>query len=133
MCTFFIFCFISLLVNYSNSGLEVRSLTVGKLVCCQFKPCSSFFYRKKTKRAKALRESTSINQADKEKYAELMAVVYRSSEESLSEPESEGHRGEISGSDEDIPNKKRPYVRPLPWRSDEVNILMTRLDRKIAR
>ena len=62
-----------------------------------------------------------------------MAVVYMSSEESLSEPESEGHRGEISGSDEDIPNKKRLYVRPLPWRSNEVNILMTRLDRKIAR
>ena len=78
-----------------------------------------------------LRESTSINQADKEKYAKLMAVVYMSSEESLSEPESEGHRGEISGSDEDIPNKKRLCMRPLPWRSNEVNMLMTRLDRKI--
>ena len=56
------------------------------------------FLQKKTKRAKALRESTSIDQTDKEKYAELMAVAYMSSEESLSEPESEGHGGEISGS-----------------------------------
>ncbi|XP_068756053.1 uncharacterized protein [Montipora capricornis] len=87
---------------------------------------------KKTKQAKALRESTSIDQTDKEKYAELMAVAYMSSEESLSEPESEGHGGEISGSDDDIPNKKRLCVRPLPWRSNEVNGLMARLDRKIA-
>ena len=62
-----------------------------------------------------------------------MAVGYMSSEESLSEPESEGHQGEISGSDEDIPNKKCLCVRPLSWRSNEVNLLLSQLDREIAR
>ena len=91
------------------------------------------FFTEKTKRAKALRESSRIDQADKEKYAELMVVGYMASEESLSEPESEGRGGEISGSEEDIPNKKRLCVRPLPWLSNEVNELMVRLDWKIAR
>lgn len=54
-----------------------------------------------------------------------------SSEESLSEPESEGRGGEISGSDEDIPNKKRLCLRPLPWQTNEVNGLMARLDQTI--
>ena len=62
-----------------------------------------------------------------------MEVGYMSSEESLSGPESEEHRGETSDLDEDIPNKKCLRVRPLSWRSNEVNILMTQLDRKIAR
>lgn len=52
-----------------------------------------------------------------------------SSKESLSDPESEGRGGEISGSDEDIPNKKRLCLRPLPWRTNEVNGLMAQLDR----
>ncbi|CAH3190999.1 unnamed protein product, partial [Porites evermanni] len=61
----------------------------------------------KNKRAKPLRESTSISQSDKDKYLACMSIPYMSSEESLSEPESERHDGNSSGSDEDLPNRKR--------------------------
>ena len=56
-----------------------------------------------------------------------------STEESLSEPESGRHDGNSSGSDEDLPNRKRLCVRPLLWRSTEENGLMARLDRKVTR
>ena len=51
----------------------------------------------------------------------------------MSEPESERHDGNSSGSDEDLPNRKRLCVRPLLWRSTEVNGLMARLDCKVNR
>ena len=62
-----------------------------------------------------------------------MSVEYMSSEESLYEPESERHDLDSSGSDEDVPNRKRLCVRPLLWRSTELNGLMARLDRKVTR
>ena len=49
----------------------------------------------------------------------------------MSEPESGRHDGNSSGSDEDLPNRKRLCVRPLLWRSTEVNGLMARLDCKV--
>ena len=55
-----------------------------------------------------------------------------SSEESLSEPDSQD-AGDTSGSDDDLPRKKKLCVRPLPWRSVEMNTLMARLDRRIIR
>ena len=51
----------------------------------------------------------------------------------MSEPESERHDSNSSGSDEDLPNRKRLCVRPLLWRSTEVNGLMARLDCKVNR
>lgn len=87
---------------------------------------------KRTNRKKALRESTSINEADKEKFRSVLTADYMSSEESLSEPYSQD-AGDTSGSDQDVPKKKKLCVRPLPWRSVEVNTLMVRLDRKIIR
>ncbi|CAH3104718.1 unnamed protein product [Porites lobata] len=71
---------------------------------------------KKNKRAKALRDSTSISQSDKDKYCSCMSVESMSSEESLSEPESGRHDRNSSGLDEDVPNRKRLCVRPLLWR-----------------
>ncbi|XP_068717266.1 NKAP family protein CG6066-like [Montipora capricornis] len=87
---------------------------------------------KRTNRKKALRESTSINEADKEKFRSVLTADYMSSEESLSEPDSQD-AGDTSGSDQDVPKKKKLCVRPLPWRSVEVNTLIVRLDRKIIR
>ena len=62
-----------------------------------------------------------------------MSVAYMSSEESLSEPERGMHDRISLGSDEDVPNSKSLCVRPLLWRSTEVNGLMVRLDRKVTR
>ncbi|XP_068691096.1 uncharacterized protein [Montipora foliosa] len=89
-------------------------------------------HKKRTNHKKALRESTSINEADKEKFRSVLTADYMSSEESLSEPDSQD-AGDTSGSDQDVPKKKKLCVRPLPWRSVEVNTLIVRLDRKIIR
>ena len=107
--------------------VDVCLLTLGYLLSC-----SSFFFQNKNKRSKALRESTSISQSDKDKYLACMHIPYTSVEESLSEPELGRHDGNSSGSDEDLPNRKRLCVRPLLWRSTEVNGLMARLERKVT-
>ena len=62
----------------------------------------------------------------------MLSIDYMSSEESLSEPDSQDE-GDSSGSDEDVPRNKQLCVRPLPWRSVEVNTLMARLDRRIIK
>lgn len=63
-----------------------------------------------------------------------MTVEYMSSEESLSEPESLNHQeDDSSGSDLESSSKKVLCVKPLPWRSRELNVMMTSLDRKNAR
>ena len=67
---------------------------------------------------------------DKEKF--ILSIDYMSSEESLSEPNSQDE-GDNSSSDEDVPRKKQLCVRPFPWRSVEVNTLMARLDRRIIK
>ena len=46
---------------------------------------------------------------------------------------SERHEGNSSGSDVGLPNKENLCVRPLSWQSMEINGLMARLDRKVAR
>jgi len=57
-----------------------------------------------------------------------------SSEESLSEPESLNHQGDdSSGSDLESLSKKVLCVKPLPWRSRELNVVMTSLDHKNVR
>ena len=48
----------------------------------------------------------------------------------MSEPESGRHDG--NSSDEELPNRKRLCVRPLLWRSTEVNGLMAQLERKVT-
>lgn len=63
-----------------------------------------------------------------------MTVEYMSSEESLSEPESLNHQeDDSSGSDLESSSKKVLCVKPLPWRSRELNVMVTSLDRKNAR
>ncbi|XP_068712924.1 uncharacterized protein [Montipora foliosa] len=64
---------------------------------------------KRTNCKKALRESTSINEADKEKFRSVLTADYMSSEESLSEPDSQD-AGDTSGSDQDVPKKKKNCV-----------------------
>ena len=61
-----------------------------------------------------------------------MTTDFMSSEESLSEQED--NEGYSSDSDaEPGPQRKYLCIKPLPWRSRELNDLMVRLDRKIAR
>ena len=78
-----------------------------------------------------LRESTSISSEEKERYQPYMTSNYMSSEESVSEEEP----ADNSGSDSDVeePKRKSLCTKPLLWRSDEMNSLMVRLDRKVAR
>ena len=72
-----------------------------------------------------------MSEADKEKFS-VLTIDYMSSEESLSELDSQD-AGDTSGSDEDEPKKKKLCVQPLPWRSVEVITLMARLYRRIIR
>ena len=60
-----------------------------------------------------------------------MTKEYMSSEESVSEEELE----DISGSDSEAeePKKKSLCTKPLLWRSEELNLLMVRMNQKIAR
>ena len=56
-----------------------------------------------------------------------------SSEESLSEPDSPDAGDILQVQMRIYQGKKKLCVRPLPWRSVEVNTLMARLDRRINR
>lgn len=88
--------------------------------------------QKRLKRAKALRHSTAISEEDKTRYMPLMANEYMSSEESLSESEDENGR-DSDNSDVEQARVRVLCIRPIPWRSRELNDLMTSLDRKVAR
>ena len=83
------------------------------------------------KRCKALFQSTSIGEEEKEKYCLcLSSADYMSSEHSMSEDNS----AENSSSEDEAPSKQKVLCRrPLMWRSSELNSLFSRLDRKSAR
>lgn len=87
---------------------------------------------KRLKRAKALRESTTISQEEKQRYLPCITTDFMSSEESVSEQEEED---DYSSESDAEPGSQRKYlcIKPLSWRSRELNDLMARLDRKIAR
>ena len=88
--------------------------------------------QKRLKRAKALRESTTISPEEKQRYLPCMTTDFMSSEESVSEQEEEE---DCSSESDAEPGSQRKHlcIKPLPWRSRELNDLMARLDRKIAR
>ncbi|XP_068730553.1 uncharacterized protein [Montipora capricornis] len=87
---------------------------------------------KRLKRVKALSESTTISPEEKQRYLPCMTADFMSSEESVSEEEEmEGYSSESDA--ESASQRKHLCVKPLPWRSRELNDLMARLDRKIAR
>ena len=84
-------------------------------------------------------KSTSIPEQRKRDLAKFMTAEYMSSEESMSEDEllPPRHEDNIDGdsdSDDDTPHRKKVLVcRPLPWRSQELNLVMQMLDRKALR
>ena len=59
-----------------------------------------------------------------------MTVDYMSSEHSVSE---DATSGDDSSGDEDAPKRKVLCRRPLAWRSENLNSLFARLDRKNKR
>lgn len=77
-----------------------------------------------------MQNSTTIADADKARYLPCMKNEFMSSEESITDDsDMEGD----SDSDVDAPKPRVLCIRPLPWRSRELNDLMSSLDRKIAR
>ena len=89
--------------------------------------------QKRLKRAKVLRNSTAISEEDKTRYMPLMTNEYMSSEESLSESDNENIQDSDNNSDAEEARVRVLCIRPIPWRSRELNDLMSSLDRKVAR
>ena len=74
-----------------------------------------------------LSQSTSISNDEKRRFTTCMTVDYMSSEHSVSE---DATSGDDSSGDEDAPKRKVLCRRPLAWRSENLNSLFARLDRK---
>ena len=81
---------------------------------------------KRLKRQKALLQSISIP-AEKSRFKDCLSVEYMSSEHSVPEDNLDQ---ENSSQDENFPRKRVLCRRPLPWRSQELNNLFLKLDRK---
>ena len=86
--------------------------------------------QKRLKRQKALLQSISIPTEEKSKFKDCLSVEYMSSEHSVSEDNLDQ---ENSSEDENFPRKRVLCRRPLPWRSQELNNLFLKLDRKANR
>ena len=87
--------------------------------------------QKRLKRQKTLLQSTSIPNEGKSRFKDCLSVEYMSSEHSVSEDNLDQ---EDSSEDENVPRKKKVLIRrPLPWRSQELNTLFLKLDRKANR
>ncbi|XP_028405260.1 uncharacterized protein LOC114527767 [Dendronephthya gigantea] len=95
--------------------------------------------RKNTKRLlreRALEESTSINEENKVKYREIITAEYMSSEDTASDDQVNADMdSNESGSENEqpVPRAKKFTIKRLQWRSNELDKLMTILDKKIAR
>ena len=84
--------------------------------------------QKRLKRAKVLRNSTAISEEDKTRYMPLMTNEYMSSEESLSESEDENGRDSDKSSDVEEARVRVLCIRPIPWRSRELNDMTGRTE-----
>ena len=83
--------------------------------------------QKRLKRQKALLQSISIPTEEKSRFKDCLSVEYMSSEHSVPEDNLDQ---ENSSQDENFPRKRVLCRRPLPWRSQELNNLFLKLDRK---
>ncbi|XP_068696571.1 uncharacterized protein [Montipora foliosa] len=87
---------------------------------------------KRLKRCIALKQSSTIAEPDKARYLLCMKNEFMSSEESMTDDSDNSDQGD-SDSDVDAPKPRVLCIRPLPWRSRELNNLMSSLDRKVTR
>jgi hypothetical protein len=91
-----------------------------------------FLLQKRLQRKKALVNSTTFSEEEKEKIQEILMPEFMSSEESMSEDPSDR---DSSGSDMENNNcsAKVLVVKKLPWRSSDCLAVLKRLDSRVKR
>ena len=95
-----------------------------------------FTIQKAHARLRVLNQSKTLDDATKERIRPVLKAEFMSSEESSNENPSVEQEGSSSGSDTEQQlsrGKKKLIKHKLPWRSQEMQLIMESLDRKLER
>ena len=86
-------------------------------------------------RKKALRDSTTLDEATKKRVEPVLTAEYMSSDETaMEDSDAESVRSDGSEHPTDpAPKKKKLIKHKLPWRSQEMQEMVNSLDRKVNR